>query len=53
MSKKTDFEEYMNQMEKEDKWVLPILFILGIIVFVFFILVITGNLYYLFELFRG
>ena len=47
------FNKLMKDIEKDDKWIIPTLLILGVIVFIFFILVITGNLHHLFELFGG
>jgi hypothetical protein len=47
------FNKLMKEFERDDKWILPLLFIIGVIVYIFFILVITGNLHYVSELFGG
>jgi len=47
------FNKLMKDIEKDDNWILPLLFVVGVIVFIFFILVITGNLHNLLELFGG
>lgn len=47
------FNEFIEKMEKDDKWILPLLFIAGVIIFTFFILAATGNLHYLFNIFGG
>ena len=48
-----EFRKMMDDMDKEDRWITPTLLTLGIIVFIFFILAVTGNIHYLFELFGG